>query len=728
MATSEKRTLSITAKLIDQFTKPIDLMGARYKNLVNQIVGTTKGVLSTIFNLKTAVLGLAASFVSLSTVKSFGEQADALLKLSTATGDNIENLSELQAAFDLAGVKADGFDTLLKALLGRAREAVDGNQDVADSFAAVGVSIEELKTLGPSQLFEQIAEGLQKYGTAQDKAVALGKVLPKQFLELLPILGGGLQKFQAAISEARGAGATVTESQALVAERLNDSLSKVGLAIGGVSRALIEQFGPEAIALFERIAKEITKNRDGILQFAAAIGSGLAKAFGLATDGVIGLVEAIESIPGVNLLDSSINTQIEELKVKLQDLERDGGFRAVATGQLQTLVDLRKKVAELQEIEKNGLAGALRKTRQQLVDEFRQTVADIKADSKPVVGDAAASAVGLPTPEEVKRIQAAIAAEMANDPNAVAKFQSAFRPTAKAPILDTPSEGDAPLKALRAQADEIQRLANLAPGAAQLRDRLIEIQRKAVVLELNEAKDKGLITVDQLNEGLARFNEQLDRAGSKIGVGGEEGFWRGFNNGAQRAISSWTDFEAAGTSAGETIVNTGLDGIVNSLTEISMRTRGSGEIWRAFGRSVLTVLQQVIAKLLVVRLLSSAASLFGGGEVTAKANGGIVEGDMGTPVKAFARGGVAKGPTVALFGEGKSAEAFVPLPDNKHIPVMLMGGGGRGDMNLSFTIHAVDGKDVKRVLIEQKETIGSLLLEHIEGTTKVRQAVQKAAG
>lgn len=725
MATSEKRTLSITAKLIDQFTKPIDLMGARYKNLVNQIVGTTKGVLSTVFNLKTAVLGLAASFVSLSTVKSFGEQADALLKLSTATGDNIENLSELQAAFDLAGVKADGFDTLLKALLGRAREAVAGNQDVADSFAEVGVSIEELKTLGPSQLFEQIAEGLQKYGTAQDKAVALGKVLPKQFLELLPILGGGLQKFQAAISEARGAGATVTESQALVAERLNDSLSKVGLAIGGVSRALIEQFGPEAIALFERIAKEITKNRDGILQFAAAIGSGLAKAFGLATDGVIGLVEAIESIPGVNLISPDVGKQIAELQNSITGIQTSGVDKLFAS-ERQRMEDLKRQLAELQEIEKNGLAGALRGLRAKLSQEFSQAAADIGRETKPVVGDAAAAAVGLPTPEEVKRIQAAIAAEMAKDPNAVATFQSAFRPTVKPPILDTQPEGEASLKALRAQADEIQRLTNLAPGAAQLRDRLIEIQRKAVVLELNEAKDKGLITVEQLNEGLARFNEQLDRAGSKIGVGGEEGFWRGFNNGAQRAISSWTDFEAAGASAGETIVNTGLDGIVNSLTEISMRTRSSGEIWRAFGRSVLTVLQQVIAKLLIVRILSS---VFGeGGNTVAAEKGGIVQGDMGAPVKAFAHGGVAHGPTLALFGEGKNSEAFVPLPDNRHIPVMLMGGGGRGDVHLSFTIHAVDSKDVKRVLLEQKETIGAVLLEHIEGTQKVRQAVQKAAG
>src|SRR5690606_7211524 len=119
--------------------------------------------------------------------------------------------------------------------------------------------------LGPSQLFERIAAGLEQFSTAQERAAALGRILPRQFLELLPILGQGLAKFQAAIVEARESGATVTEQQARVSERLNDALSKVEIAVGGVSRALIEAFGPEAIALLERVAKEITGNRDAVV-------------------------------------------------------------------------------------------------------------------------------------------------------------------------------------------------------------------------------------------------------------------------------------------------------------------------------------------------------------------------------------------------------------------------------------------------------------------------------
>ncbi|MCJ8273523.1 MAG: hypothetical protein MJK04_29495 [Psychrosphaera sp.] len=51
-------------------------------------------------------------------------------------------------------------------------------------------------------------------------------------------------------------------------------------------------------------------------------------------------------------------------------------------------------------------------------------------------------------------------------------------------------------------------------------------------------------------------------------------------------------------------------------------------------------------------------------------NGGVMS-SMG---KAYANGGVANSPQLALFGEGSMAEAFVPLPDGKSIPVTMAGG------------------------------------------------------
>lgn len=90
-------------------------------------------------------------------------------------------------------------------------------------------------------------------------------------------------------------------------------------------------------------------------------------------------------------------------------------------------------------------------------------------------------------------------------------------------------------------------------------------------------------------------------------------------------------------------------------------------------------LDKVADKLLDVAL----DSLFDGGGLGAKSGGGVLGGlfkflfpfgnggiaKNGRPMKTFARGGISR--TAAIFGETGQAEAAVPLPDGRSIPVTL---------------------------------------------------------
>lgn len=53
------------------------------------------------------------------------------------------------------------------------------------------------------------------------------------------------------------------------------------------------------------------------------------------------------------------------------------------------------------------------------------------------------------------------------------------------------------------------------------------------------------------------------------------------------------------------------------------------------------------------------------------ADGGIMTGGGPLALKTHEQGGVAYGPQLTLFGEGRTAEAFVPLPDGRTIPVTM---------------------------------------------------------
>ena len=79
------------------------------------------------------------------------------------------------------------------------------------------------------------------------------------------------------------------------------------------------------------------------------------------------------------------------------------------------------------------------------------------------------------------------------------------------------------------------------------------------------------------------------------------------------------------------------------------------------------------------------------------ADGGIMTDKGPMPLKLYASGGIANSPQLAVFGEGSTPEAFVPLPDGRSIPVKFTGDGGMkdssgGDVIVNVQVDANDSK------------------------------------
>ncbi|MCW8308393.1 phage tail length tape measure family protein [Acidiphilium sp. PA] len=71
------------------------------------------------------------------------------------------------------------------------------------------------------------------------------------------------------------------------------------------------------------------------------------------------------------------------------------------------------------------------------------------------------------------------------------------------------------------------------------------------------------------------------------------------------------------------------------------------------------------------------------------ANGGIMTPMGPMPLHAYSSGGVASSPQVAMYGEGRMPEAYVPLPDGRSIPVSMKGGGGGNHtFNINTHVHS----------------------------------------
>jgi lambda family phage tail tape measure protein len=138
--------------------------------------------------------------------------------------------------------------------------------------------------------------------------------------------------------------------------------------------------------------------------------------------------------------------------------------------------------------------------------------------------------------------------------------------------------------------------------------------------------------------------------------------------------------------------------------------------------------------------LSSLFSSIGTWASSLFANGGIMTSAGSATLRRYSSGGIATTPQLAMFGEGSTPEAYVPLPDGRSIPVAMQGGqqqsGGNVTVNVNNNAGGAtatatqrtdsNGNRVIDVMIEQvKAAIASDIMR---GTGTVPNALERTYG
>lgn len=114
------------------------------------------------------------------------------------------------------------------------------------------------------------------------------------------------------------------------------------------------------------------------------------------------------------------------------------------------------------------------------------------------------------------------------------------------------------------------------------------------------------------------------------------------------------------------------------------------------------------------------------GTLPAFANGGIMTNSGPVELRKYANGGIANRPQMALFGEGKMNEAYVPLPDGKTIPVTMSGSNGGGVVvNVINNASGTQARE-ERTQNPDGSTSIDVIIEQVEG--KISQNLAKGKG
>lgn len=200
--------------------------------------------------------------------------------------------------------------------------------------------------------------------------------------------------------------------------------------------------------------------------------------------------------------------------------------------------------------------------------------------------------------------------------------------------------------------------------------------------------------------------------------------WKDTTTAMQRASAQWLD---DATERLVQFVKTGklnfselVDSILTDIIRIQMRKQIAGIFDTIFG-SMGGGSTGGGGSDWLGTAISFGKNLFG------FANGGIMTSKGSMPLNAYANGGIANSPQLALFGEGRMPEAYVPLPDGRTIPVTMTGGGMGGNVVVNVINNAA-GTQAREERSQNADgsTRIDVIIEQVEG--KLAQSVSKGRG
>ena len=266
------------------------------------------------------------------------------------------------------------------------------------------------------------------------------------------------------------------------------------------------------------------------------------------------------------------------------------------------------------------------------------------------------------------------------------------------------------------RADVIDRLAG---RYAKLREEADAIAAATAEAAENERKMASAAASREAGRALDKQMEKDALAGYQQARDGS------FLLGAQEAVDKLRgsimnlgDYGAAAVG----MLNDGLMGTADLLVESFRGTTDLGEGLKQLGSDLLAQ----FAKMLVYQaLLKGTTALLGG---IGFAHGGVMRGggrgsDEPLRLAAYANGGIARGPQLALYGETSRPEAYVPLPDGRSIPVTMQAAGGD---TFIMNVNAIDARSFEQRLAQHPRVYTTAMRRGLSSNGGDRSVAKRA--
>ena len=178
--------------------------------------------------------GLGAAAIAGKLVDGFAQAMDKFAKigdLSDRLGVDTTSLQRFGFAAEQSGLDLETAAKALQKIKLSMGDAVSGEKKATDGFAALGISLQELRNNSPEGILFKIADGLAKVGDENERLNVLTGILGNRLGgQLLPLLGQGSEELRNLMNQA----ATLSEADVRRIQQADDNLTaaKNNLIVG----------------------------------------------------------------------------------------------------------------------------------------------------------------------------------------------------------------------------------------------------------------------------------------------------------------------------------------------------------------------------------------------------------------------------------------------------------------------------------------------------------------
>jgi lambda family phage tail tape measure protein len=665
-------------------------IGAQIGQL-RQALGVTAEYAAELKKLQIALLGVttsqeeygrALSFIQ-ETTKTFAIPQEIVTRQFTKLQASVQgaggNLEDTRTAFNgiVAAVRATG---------GSLADVDAALTATAQVFSKGKVSAEELRQQIGERLpgaFTLFAESIGLTPQELDKALEKGQVSLQDF-----------QVFAKALFERYGKTAEIiAKAPESAGDRLQVALEKMNESVGKI----LQPIGAAFQDLFTGIANAITRAANALDNF---LGISPEKKLNATIERINNInldlaalrreeAAAASVRPEADLLGSgaAFTDPSQDLSRRRQELERQRDLLRQEANDISRRLQAQSNVAQPKP--GGGLAG----TDPSAGERGRDPMVELRRQANEAFRDLEASfaAVAETRLAEDLRVNALAIAEARESGNKASQFQLELQ--RKLIPLQVSEEALVFQIAKRQEQIKKERAKNIDVGnqaRALLKDEtsLTKVRAELESKRAEFAQDLADFNKKNLKETLKLEDERLEKVREYNELLKEQTQIEDPMQGFKAGLDSYVESLGTAFDAVKNLTETALGGLSDAISKLV--TEGTFN-FKEFASSLLRDMADIIVRGIVMRSIlqifnigvpavsgkqaleagynmgSSLAGMF--------ANGGIMTGKGPLELKTYARGGVARSPQLAMFGEGSLPEAYVPLPDGRSIPVTMRGGG-----------------------------------------------------